>query len=57
MTTMFATCHTEGCENGLQPIEIPNDPDLVLCGPCGQPITDLTDTPPELPTEVPQWLE
>ena len=56
MTTMFATCHTEGCENGLQPIEIPNDPDLVLCGPCGQPITDLTTTPPELPTEVPEWL-
>ena len=54
---MHATCHTPTCENQGVPIPIPDDPGDVVCGPCEQPITDLTDTPPELPTEVPSWLE
>ena len=54
---MHATCETTGCENHGVPIPIPDDYGTVTCGPCGQPITDLTDTPPELPTEVPSWLE
>ena len=46
------TCHTEGCENAGQPIDL----DLTYtddegntqtmgasCGPCGQPITDVTE--------------
>ena len=53
---MYATCHTMGCENAAVPIPIPEAPGTVVCGPCGQPITDLSDTPPELPKEVPAWL-
>jgi len=54
---VYATCHTTGCGNEHIPIPIAEVPGTVVCGPCGQPITDLTETPPELPTEVPQWLE
>jgi len=38
-------------------MQVPDDAEQVVCGPCGQPITDLTDTSPELPMEVPSWLE
>lgn len=54
---MHATCRTPGCGNYAVPIPVPEDPGDVVCGPCGQPITDLTTAPPELPTEVPSWLE
>lgn len=53
------TCHTDGCLNAGVGIETDltyPDPDTgqretithVVCGPCGQPITDITaqDTPP-----------
>lgn len=52
--TRTATCHTEGCANAEQPIEVvcdypdPDNPDAPLttvgavqCGVCGQPITDI----------------
>lgn len=38
-----ATCHTEGCENENIAIVVPaaaTDPN-VICGPCGNQITDL----------------
>jgi hypothetical protein len=46
------TCHTDGCPNADIPITIDlthTDPDTgafetvgsVICGPCGQPITDI----------------
>ena len=54
---MYAICHTEGCGNAGIGMQVPDDAEAVVCGPCGQPITDLTDTPLELPTEVPSWLE
>ena len=54
---MFATCHTEGCGNQGIPIQIPDDAGTVQCGVCQEWITDLSATPPELPTEVPSWLE
>ena len=42
-----ATCHTEGCGNAGTPIEMVwadeyGPPGTVVCGPCGQQITDLT---------------
>lgn len=52
---MHATCHTSGCENQGIPIRIPEDADTVVCGVCSQPITDVTDTPTELPEELPPW--
>ena len=54
---MYAICHTEGCGNAGLGMQVPDDAEVVACGPCGQPITDLSGTPPELPTEVPSWLE
>lgn len=54
---MWATCHTDGCENAGVPIDVGDlertDEDTgetivagVVCGPCGQPIDDLSDTDP-----------
>jgi hypothetical protein len=48
------TCRTEGCENNGIGIEMAldyTDPDTgeqvhisaVVCGPCGQPITDISE--------------
>jgi hypothetical protein len=39
------TCRTAGCSNGTIPITVivPDVPDpFVICGVCGQPITDIT---------------
>lgn len=54
---MYAICHTEGCGNAGIGMQVPDDAESVACGPCGQTITDLTGALPELPTEVPSWLE
>lgn len=54
---MYATCHTETCVNAEHPIPVPDDATQVGCGVCGNPITDVADAAPELPTEVPPWLE
>lgn len=37
-------CHTNGCENGELAIVIdtPDEVPVVMCGPCGQEITDVT---------------
>lgn len=50
----LVTCHTDGCGNSGVPIEMNlswTDEDgavhpieSVCCGPCGQPITDISDT-------------
>jgi hypothetical protein len=38
------TCHTEGCGNAEVAIDISRLDDTipVVCGPCGQPITDVS---------------
>ena len=38
--TYICTCHTDGCENNGIGIEILDPADMVICGPCGQEITD-----------------
>lgn len=53
---MFAICHTDGCGNNGVPVDVGDigytDADgnpavaAVQCGVCGQPVTDVTDTPP-----------
>lgn len=43
-TPYKVTCHTEGCGNGEQAIDVlalGTDP-LVICGVCSEPITDVT---------------
>jgi hypothetical protein len=46
MTIVTAICHTISCENHGLPIEVAypsaDDPAYIVCGPCGQPITDIT---------------
>jgi ribosomal protein S27E len=34
------TCHTENCENADIAIPFEDPADVVVCGPCGQEITD-----------------
>lgn len=49
MAEYTATCHTPGCGNEAIPITMEWDGtplDFCVCGPCGQPITDLD--PPEV---------
>jgi hypothetical protein len=51
----IATCHTDTCPNNGQGIEISatyvdengdtQTVDGVACGACGQPITDVTESP------------
>jgi hypothetical protein len=55
METFTATCHTDGCANADIPIELAYDPDgpplsSVVCGVCGQVITDTTLPPDALVT-------
>lgn len=39
------TCTTEGCFNEGVPIEVPDDPNgVVICGPCGNQITEEEPT-------------
>ena len=35
-------CHTAGCENDgvVIPLAVPRDVGSIVCGPCGQSITD-----------------
>jgi len=44
MTVVTATCHTVGCGNADIPLAIvtPDPPGLIVCGPCGNPIEDVT---------------
>lgn len=58
--TTFATCGTNGCGNEGRQIQVsalapPATPNVV-CGVCGNPIGDITGTPPSTSTEVPTWL-
>lgn len=53
---MFATCETAGCVNSYQPIPIGETDGVVICGPCGEPVTNITDIKPEEGTVLPEWI-
>ena len=53
---MFATCETVGCGNAYLPIQIPDDAVNVVCGPCGNPVTNITDIKPTEVTVLPGWI-
>jgi len=38
--TYICTCHTENCENKDIAVELIDPTNIVICGPCGQEITD-----------------
>ena len=52
---MYATCETPDCWNELKPLEVPTDV-TVMCGVCGQEVTNITDVRPEEGTVLPQWI-
>jgi len=56
MAQLTVTCHTPGCMNAGAAIVLAYDPDdgppgAVVCGPCGQPIDDITDQPDDQPDD------
>lgn len=54
------TCHTPGCENAEQPIDIPDaspEEAAVVCGPCGQVITDGANSPGEIDDRPPEEVD
>lgn len=53
---MFATCETDGCGNAYIPVPLPPDYGTVVCGPCGTPVTNITDIRPTEGTVLPQWI-
>lgn len=55
MTELFAVCGTSGCGNAGLPVSVPADAVVVVCGPCGHPIAELTSDLPILPEELPSW--
>ena len=59
MIEKYVTCGTVGCDSYGAQIHItyPEHVDGVLCGVCGNLITDVSDAPSEPVTEVPEWLQ
>jgi hypothetical protein len=45
--TYIVTCHTENCLNNGIAIEILDPEPTVICGPCGQEITDKVEVTEE----------
>ena len=42
--------------NAYIPIPLPEDYGTVICGPCGNPVTNITDIKPAEGTVLPQWI-
>ena len=53
---MHAICDTSGCGNFQVPVPLPAEHGTVVCGPCGVPVTNITDIKPEEGTVLPQWI-
>lgn len=53
---MYATCETSGCGNAYIPIPLADDHGAVFCGPCGNPVTNITDIKPNEGTVLPEWI-
>ena len=54
---VWATCLTPGCVNhGSQIRTVAPDGGGITCGPCGQPVTEITDIQPTEGTVLPQWI-
>ena len=52
---MFVMCETVGCQNLGHYVQIPDADSVVVCGPCGQPITRIENSKPEELRELPAW--
>ena len=52
---MFASCETTDCPSAWQPVHVVGDV-TVMCGVCGNQITNITEIKPEEGTVLPQWI-
>ena len=53
---MYGTCENTDCVSYMYPCPLPDDYGTVICGPCGVPVTNITDIEPEEGTVLPQWI-
>lgn len=53
---MFGTCENEECKSYMYPCPLPVDYGTVICGPCGNPVTSITDIKPEEGRVLPEWI-
>ena len=54
---VWATCLTGGCGNFWEPIHtVAPDGGDILCGPCGEPVTNITDIEPTEGRVLPEWI-
>lgn len=47
ITRHAVTCRVEGCENEGYTLVLNNPGSLIVCGPCGVPITDIDPPLPD----------
>lgn len=52
---MYATCETPECSNAWAPTPVSGEY-AVICGPCGVPVTNITDIKPTEGTVLPEWI-
>lgn len=53
---MFGTCENENCPSYMYACPLSADHGTVICGPCGTPVTNITDINPEEGTVLPEWI-
>lgn len=53
---VWGTCLTDGCEAYMVPVHVEELWGRLVCGPCGQTVTDITDIKPTEGTVLPEWI-
>ena len=52
---LYATCETTDCPSAWQPAQVVGDV-TVMCGVCGNQITNITNIKPDEGTVLPEWI-
>lgn len=52
---MYGTCENTDCVSYMYPCPLPDDYGTVICGPCGNPVTNIEVNGPVEPKEMPTW--
>ena len=55
-TDVWGTCLTTGCESYGLPVYVKELYGALVCGTCGQTVTNITDIEPIEGTVLPQWI-
>ena len=53
---VWGTCLTEGCDAYMIPTHVEKLWGRLVCGVCGQDVTDITDIEPEEGRVLPEWI-